>query len=447
MWKKVFFYAIIIKILHFQEDIIMSLKSSTKLDNNRYELEVEVSAEDFAKAINDVYLKKGKKVSVPGFRKGKAPRAFVEKYYGEGVFYEDAMNSVYPKAFEQAVSESELEVVDDKPELDIVSVGKEGLLFKAIVTVKPEVEIDGYMDISVTPDPVEVLEKDIDDAIEEVRQRGARMVSVDDRVAQMGDVAVIDFKGFVDGVAFPGGEGKNHSLKLGSGHFIPGFEEQVAGRGTGEKFNVNVKFPDDYNEQSLKGKDAIFEVEIHEIKAVSVPVVDDEFVKDVSEFDTLAEYREDLSKKILEAKRRESRDKCENKIVEQVIGLLKADIPEIMLENKVNEDLREFAYRLNSQGADISTYLKHTGITMDQLRLEVKPHAESQVKLRLALEKIAEKEGFTATNDEVESKLLGLSEQYKMDLEKVKEIISKRDMMVDIRVEKAINFLKENCIV
>ena len=284
----------------------MSLKSSNKVETNRYELEIEIAAEDFEKAVNKAFKKNVKKISVPGFRKGKAPRAFIEKYYGENVFYEDAVNDIYPSALQDAIDEAGLDVINDKIDFDVVKIGKDGFDFKAVVTVKPEVEIENYKGIEVEHKPVEVTEDDINKEIDRVRERNSRLVTIEDRSTQEGDIAVFDFKGFVDGKAFEGGEAENYSLKLGSGQFIPGFEDQMIGHNQGEEFDVNVTFPETYQEASLAGKPAVFKIKLHEIKNRELPELDDEFAKDVSEFDTLAEYRESVKKQLLDLKQRES---------------------------------------------------------------------------------------------------------------------------------------------
>ena len=295
----------------------MSLKSSNKVDTNRYQLEVEVGAEIFEKAINQAYHKENKKIAIPGFRKGKAPRAFVEKYYGEQVFYEDAINSVYPDALDGAVNEAKLELIEDKIDFDLVSAGKEGLVFKATVTTKPEVEIEGYKGLAATKNPIEVTEEEVESEIKKVQERNSRMVTVEDRAAQDGDIAVIDFDGSVGGVAFDGGKAENYSLTLGAGQFIPGFEEQVIGHKTGDEFDVNVKFPADYQAADLADKDAVFKIKLHEIKMKELPEVDDDFVKDVSDFDTLDKYKDDIKAKLTTAKEASAKDAVENQLIDQ----------------------------------------------------------------------------------------------------------------------------------
>lgn len=425
----------------------MSLKSSTKVETNRYQLEVEVDAEVFEKALSQAYHKQIKKISIPGFRKGKAPRAFVEKYYGDQVFYEDAINAVYPDALDAAVNEAKLEMIEDKIDFDLVSAGKEGLVFKATVTTKPEVEIEGYKGLPAVKKSVEVTEEEIDAEIKKVQERNSRMVTVEDRAAQDGDIAVIDFDGYVDDKQFEGGKAENYSLTLGAGQFIPGFEEQVVGHKTGEEFDVNVKFPADYQAADLADKDAVFKIKLHEIKVKELPEVDDDFVKDVSDFDTLDQYKEDITKKLSESKENQAKDDVENQLIDQMIDKMKAEIPEAMYENRINEDIREFGYRLQSQGLDFETYLKYTGMDKDSIRAQFKPQAERQVKVRLALEKIAELENIQPTEAEIEEEYAKLAKTYEIDADKVKTFIPQDALTKDIAVEKAINLVRDTAVV
>lgn len=425
----------------------MSLKSSNKVETNRYQLEVEVDAEAFQKAVDQAFHKQSKNITIPGFRKGKAPRAFIEKYYGDQVFYEDAINAVYPDALDEAVKEANLELVQDKIDFDLVSAGKDGLVFKATITTKPEVEVEGYKGLKATKKSAEVTEEEIDSEIKKVQERNSRMVTVEDRAAQDGDIAVIDFEGFVDGVAFEGGKAENHSLTLGSNQFIPGFEEQIIGHHTGEEFDINVKFPDDYQAAELAGKETVFKIKLHEIKVKELPEVDDDFVKDVSEFDTLESYKNDVKEKLAKAKEIESQDDVENQLIDQIIEKMKAEIPQAMYENRVDEDIREFAYRLQSQGLDIDTYLKYTGMDKDSIRQQFQPQAERQVKVRLALEKIVQLESIQPTEEEINAEFEKLAKNYEMDVDKVKAFIPQDDLVKDIAVEKAINLVRDTAVV
>ncbi|HHZ05755.1 MAG TPA: trigger factor [Clostridiales bacterium] len=424
----------------------MSLKSSNKVETNRYELIVEVDADTFNSAIDRAYHKQVKKMNVPGFRKGKAPKAIVEKMYGEGVFYDDAMQELYPDALDNAAKEAGVRIVNDKMDLDVESVGKDGFTFKAVVTVEPEVNIENYEGIKVTPKSTEVTEDVLNEEIEKIRDRNSRLVAVEDRAVQDGDIAVIDFEGFVDGEAFDGGKAENYNLSVGSNSFIPGFEEQIIGHNTGEEFTITVNFPEDYQAEELAGKESQFKINLHEIKAKELPEVDDEFVQDVSEKETVAEYKEMLKEDVADRLENEAREDEENQIVTKLTELLQAEVPEAMYENKVTDMLREFDMRLRSQGMEMETYLQYMGMDIDALRAAYKPQAEQRVKVRLALEKIAEKEGIVADDTEVEEEYNKLAEQYGMPVEKVKELIAKDDLAKDVAVEKAMEFVKESAI-
>lgn len=425
----------------------MSLKSSSQVEKNRYQLEVSVDAATFENAVEQAYRRQNKKIVIPGFRRGKAPRKFVEKYYGENIFYEDAVNAVYPKAMADAVKEAKLETVEDKVDFELVSAGKDGLDFKATVTTKPEVSIEGYKGLTAWKKPVEVTDKDVDEEIDRVRDRNSRMVTVEDREAQKGDIAVIDFDGSVDGKRFAGGKADNYDLTLGAGQFIPGFEDQVAGRKSGDEFEVNVKFPDDYGAKDLAGKDAVFQVKLHEIKKKELPAVDDDFVKDVSEFNTLDEYKADIRKKIADAREEAANDAVENQLIDKLVAAVKADVPQAMFENRIDDDLRDFGYRLQSQGMNLETYMKYTGLDRDAVRGQFRPQAERQVKLRLALEKIASLEQIQPGDEEIDKEYQKIADSYKTDLEKVKKLIPKENVAKDLAVEKAFNLVKEKAVV
>ncbi|QAT49604.1 trigger factor [Caproiciproducens sp. NJN-50] len=425
----------------------MSLKSTTQVEKNRYQLEVLVDAEEFEKAVDAAYHKESKKIAIPGFRKGKAPRKFVEKYYGENVFYDEAINSVYPDALDKAIHEAKLKMIEDKIDFDLVSAGKEGLVFKATITTKPEVEMEDCKGIPVTKKIAEVTDADVDAEIEKIRDRNSRMITVEDREAQDGDTVVLDFDGSVDGKAFSGGKAENYSLQLGSGQFIPGFEDQVIGHKTGEEFDVNVKFPDDYGVKELEGKDAVFKIKLHEIKVKELPKVDDDFVKDVSEFDTLDAYRADIREKLAKAREEKAKDDLDNKLIDAVVSRLKAEIPEAMFENRINDDVRDFSYRLQSQGLNLDTYMKYTGQNKDSIRNQFRPQAERQVKLRLALEKIVELEKIVPSDEDIEKEYAKLAENYKMDADKVKSFVRKEDLAEDLAVEKAFDLVRDSAVV
>lgn len=425
----------------------MSLKSSNKVDTNRYQLEVEVDAKIFEKAIDQAFHKENKKIAIPGFRKGKAPRAFIEKYYGEQVFYEDAINAVYPDALDEAVNEAKLELVEDKIDFDLVSSGKEGIIFKATITTKPTVEIDSYKLIAAKKKSIEVTDEEIDQEIKKIQERNSRMITVEDRSAQNGDITIIDFDGYVDGVAFEGGKAENYSLTIGENQFIPGFEEQIIGHKTGDEFDVNVKFPVDYQTADLADKDAEFKIKLHEIKMKELPEVDDDFVKDVSDFDTLDKYKADVKTKLTETKENEAKDDIENQLIDQLVENLKAEIPQAMYENKINEDIREFGYRLQSQGLDLDKYMQYTGMDKDSIRKQFQSQAERQVKVRLALEKIAQLENIEPSDEEIEEEFTKLAKSYEMDIEKVKSFIPKNELIKDIVVEKAINLVRDSAVI
>ena len=366
----------------------MTLKSSNKVETNRYELVVEIDGDTFMNAVNAVYKKQVKNITIPGFRKGKAPRSIIEREYGEGVFYEDAMKELYPQALEDAAEEAGLELVRDTIDLDVEKADKSGFVFKAVVTVEPEVEIENYKGISVKPMSLEITDKDIDEEIQKVLKRNSRIVSVEDRPAEKDDIVVIDFKGLLDGEAFDGGTAENYSLTLGSGAFIPGFEDQVIGHKSGEEFTIDVTFPEDYQVEELKGKAVKFEIKLHEVKTHELSEFDDEFVKDVSEFDTVDEYKADIKKKLEESRKEEAENDKERQIVEKLTELVKAEIPEAMFENRLDGIVDEFAMNLRTQGIDLDTYMQYTGLTDEKLRETYYDRAVSQVKVRLALKKI-----------------------------------------------------------
>ena len=370
----------------------MALKECTKKEQaNSYELEVNVDGETFGNAVNRVYKKQVKSINIPGFRKGKAPRHVIEKMYGSEVFYEDAMQDCYPDALYEAAKEAGIKIVSVET-LEAIEASKEGFSFKASVVVEPEMEINNYLGIEVTKKSTEVTDELVDEEIEKVRDRNSRMVTVDDRAAQNDDVAVIDFEGFVDGEAFEGGKAENYNLTIGSGNFIPGFEEQIIGHSTDEEFSINVKFPEEYQAEELAGKDAEFKIKLHEIKAKELPEVDDEFVKDVSEKETVAEYRDELKETIAARLEDEAEKDKDNQIAEKLIELLEGEIPQAMYDNQVNEMVRDFEMRIRSQGIDMNTYLQYMGIDLDGLKKMYADEAKKRVQLRLALETIAKKE-------------------------------------------------------
>ena len=422
----------------------MSLKSSNKVETNRYQLEIEVDAKTFEDAVNQAYRKEIKKIQIPGFRKGKAPRAFVEKYYGEQVFYEDAINAVYPSALDGAVEEAGLEMIEDKIDFDLVSAGKDGLVFKATITTKPEVELSAYKGLEATKKNTEVTQEDIDEDLKRLQQRNSRMVAVEDRPAQKDDITVIDFEGFVDDVAFEGGKGENYSLTLGSGQFIPGFEDQIIGHNVDDEFDVNVTFPEDYQAKDLAGKAAVFKVKLHEIKKRELPEIDDDLIKEVGEFDTLEEYKNHVKEDIAKKKEEAAKDDVENQLIDKLIENLTAEIPEAMDEHRIDDNIRDFAYRLQSQGLNLDTYMKYTGMDMDGFRKSFRPQAERQVKVRLALEKIAQLENIVPAQEEIDAEYDKMAKAYNMTVEQIKPMVVEKDLAKDLAVEKAINLVRDS---
>ena len=421
----------------------MNLKSTNTVETNKVELEIEVNAADFEVAVEKAYQKAKKKISVPGFRPGKATRKMIEKTYGEGVFYDDAVNSIYPNAIGDAVEEAKLELVD-RPDVEVVSISKEdGILLKATCITKPEAQVSNYKGIEVTKTVNDVTDEAIDSEIEKLRQKGMRVITVEDRAAQMGDDVVIDFEGFLDNVAFPGGKADDMTLSLGGGQFIPGFEEKVVGHNIGEEFDIDVTFPEDYQSEELAGKPVVFKIKLHEIKAKELPEVDDDFVKDTTEFDTVDELKADLKVKLQEAEQKKADTDVENKIIDTVIENMQCEIPAIMFEHRIDEMVQDFEQRLSSQGMNIEIYLQYTGMEMDSFRKTFAEQAEKQVKLRLALEKIAKIENIVATDEEVEAEFAKLAEQYKMEVEKIKTYIAVEDLKKDIAVGKTVDFVKE----
>ncbi len=425
----------------------MSLKSSKKVDTNRYELEITIDKEQFADAVMKAYRKNVKNINVPGFRKGKAPKNIIEKMYGESVFYEDALDILYPEAVEGAIKEADLKFVDDKIDFDLVSIGKEGVEFKVKITVYPEVAVAEYKGIAVEKNAVSVTAKEVEEELNRLAERNARMVNVEDRAAEMGDTAVIDFEGFVDGVAFDGGKGEAFSLGLGSGQFIPGFEEQVAGHNVGEEFDVNVTFPEEYQAEELAGKAAVFKVKLHEIKKRELPAIDDEFAKDVSEFDTVEELKKDLKAKALERKKKAAEEQVENAIVDKIVEGMTAEIPEAMITNRVKQMVQDFAYRLQMQGMNLETYIKYTGSDMAEFEKTFRPQAEKQVKMRLALEKIVQLENIVPTEEDINAQIEKMANDYGVSVEQVKNAIPAEEIAKDLAVNKAIDLVKAAAVI
>ena len=417
----------------------MEIISQNNTATNTTAIEFAFTAEEFESAISAAYNKRKKNITVPGFRKGKAPRKVIETHYGDGVFFEDAVNSLYNQNIAEIVEKTGLDVVDVE-NTEVVEVNKEtGVKFKADIITKPVVEISDYKGLEVKKTTKTVDDAAIDAEIEKVRNRNARSITVEDRAAETGDTAVIDFEGFLDGVAFEGGKGEKFPLELGSGSFIPGFEDQIVGKNIGEEFDVNVTFPENYQADNLAGKPAVFKCKLHEIKAKELPTVDDEFVKDVSEFDTLDEYKADIRTRLEKSAEDEANTNLDNALVDAVVAKLNAEVPQVMYERRVDDIVREWSSRNRIRVED---YLKYTGTTMEQFRANFAEVAKRQVDLRLALEKIAEIENIEVTDEDVEKEFNSMAEQYKMELDKVKAAIPADAVKNDLKIEKALDLVR-----
>ena len=424
----------------------MALKSSNKVETNVYELEITVDAETFTEACKKAYLKQRKSIQIPGFRKGKATQGMIEKVYGEGAFYEEALEIVYPEAVGAAFDEAGLNVIDQPSDVEFPTMSKtEGVVIKMKVTTYPEVKLGEYKGIKGKMLDTEATDEDVETELKNMQERNSRLVTVEDRESAMGDTCDINFEGFVDDVAFDGGKGENYPLELGSNSFIPGFEEQVAGHKAGEEFDVNVTFPEQY-EPSLAGKDAVFKCKINEIKAKELPELDDEFAKDVSEFDTLDELKDDLKKQIAERKEANAKTDFENQIIEQICDNMEVEIPECMFTQKCDEMVQDYAYRLQMQGLDLNTYLQYLGQTMDQFKEQFMEGAKQQVKTKLALDAIVKAENIEASEEEIEAEVNKLAEQYNMETDKIKAAVPAEQLSADITTRKAVDFIVDNAV-
>ena len=419
----------------------MALKSSNKVDTNTYEIEVTVDAQTFADACKSAYMKQRKSIQIPGFRKGKATQGMVEKVYGEGAFYEEALEIVYPNAVQSAIDEAELKVVGQPFDLNVPVMSKaEGVEMKMKVTTYPEVKLGEYKGLEAKMLDTEATDDDVAEELKNMQDRNSRLVTVEDRAAEMGDTAEIDFEGFVDGVAFEGGKGENYPLELGSGSFIPGFEEQVVGHKSEEEFDVNVTFPEEYAEE-LAGKDAVFKCKIHEIKSKELPELDDDFAKDVSEFDTLDELKADLKKQIADRKTASANTDFENQLLEQVCDNMEVEIPECMFDQKCDEMIQDYAYRLQMQGIDLNTYLGYLGQTQEQFKAQFMDGAKQQVKTQIALDAIVEAEKLEATEDEINAEIDKLAAQYDMEADKIKAAVPQDQIAKDVTTKKAVDLI------
>lgn len=424
----------------------MSLKNVNKPETNVVEIEFTSDKAAFDAACDKAYKKNVGSISVPGFRKGKAPKHIIEKMYGKGVFYDEALNEIVNPAFADAIKDQDFKMVS-QPEFDVVSIDDDGVTFKAKFYVKPEVEITDYIGIPVTKTVREASDEDADNEISDTQKRNSRQVEVTDRAAQNGDIVVIDFDGYVDDKPFEGGKAEKYNLTLGSGQFIPGFEEQIVGKNIGDEFDVNVTFPAEYHAAELAGKPAVFKIKLHEIKFNELPALDDEFAKDVSEFDTFAEYKADVKAKIQDRYNKQADGEVEEQLINALIEKLKAEIPEPMYVAETENFVRDFDGRLRMQGLDLKTYFKYTGLDLDALRKQMRPQAERQVKTRLALEKIVELEGIKPTDEEIAAEYDRIAKAYNMELDKVKEMVDEAAIAEDVAVKKAVDLVKEKAVV
>ena len=419
----------------------MNIKSNEKKENSAIELVIQVSAEEFEAAINKVYNRQKKNITLPGFRKGKAPRKMVETMYGAQVFYEDAIEESYPAAYEKALEETGIEPVA-YPKLEIQEVGKDGYTFKALVTVRPEVSIKDYKGMAIAKNEVKVTAADIKNELKPYIDRASRLVSVE-RKAKKGDTAVIDFEGFKDGVPFEGGKGENYSLELGSGSFVPGFEDQVIGMKAGDEKDIDITFPEDYTPE-LAGAAVVFKVKVNEVKEKQEPEVDDEFAKDVSEFDTLEEFKKDLGEKLKERRQAQADRDFETAVVDALIEKLECDVPEAMVDYRADKMMEDYAARMQNSGIPMEDYLRIMGMTMDDLRAQAKTAADRAVRSSLALEAVAEAEKIEVTDTDVDAEVARLAKEYSLPEEKVRESVDVKDIMKDLASQKALELVKDS---
>lgn len=431
-----------------EENRRMSLQVE-KLEKGMAKLTIEVSAEEFEKAVDTVYKKQRNRIQIPGFRKGKAPRKMIENMYGAGIFYEDAANEIIPDAYEKAYEECEEEITSS-PEIDVVQIesGKP-FIFTAVVALKPEVKLGEYKGVAIDKFSAEVTEEEVNAEIDKERDNSARMVSVEDRAVQDGDMTELDFEGFVDGVPFEGGKGENYPLTIGSGAFIPGFEEQLIGAELNKEVEVNVTFPEDYNAEHLAGKDAVFKCTVKEIKTKELPELDDEFASEVSEYDTLEEYKENVRKGLEEKKAKQMKDEKEDAAMAAVVENAEIEIPDAMLATEQRQMYDQFAQRITMQGIQMEQYMQMTGSTKEGMLEQLKPQAERKIKSRLCMEAVAKAENITASEEEYEEEMKVMADAYQIEVDKVKEMMGekeKKSIMADIAVRKAIEFVAENAV-
>ena len=420
-----------------------------KLEKNMAKLTIEVPADDLEKALQSAYMKQKNKISLPGFRKGKVPRQMIEKMYGAEIFYDDAANELIPKAYAEAYDEAELDIVS-RPQINVVQIEKgKPFIFTADVATKPEVTLGEYKGLEIEKVSTRVTQKEVDAKIQEEAEKNARTITVTDRPVQDGDEVILDFEGFVDGVAFEGGKGENYPLTIGSGSFIPGFEEQLVGAEAEKEMEVKVTFPEDYHAEDLKGKEAVFKCTVHEIKAKELPEIDDEFAAEVSEFDTLEEYKADIKAKIKDQKASEGKRKQEDQAVDAVVKNAQYEIPQPMIETQVMQMADDFAQRIQSQGISLEQYFQFTGMTADKMMDELRPQAIKRIETRLVLEAIAKAENIEISDEKLDEELAKMAESYKMEVDKLKEFMGeneKKQMKEDMAVQEAVTFLVENAV-
>ncbi len=424
----------------------MASIKAKEIEKNKYEFEFLIEKEAFDAEVNKVYRKNVSKLNIPGFRKGKAPKHIVEKLYGTTVFYDEAIDNLLPEAYETALASTKLDVVS-RPELEVVSIDDKGVTLKAAVYTKPVVEISEYKGLAVEKEAVEVTEEDIMKDIDSTRERNSRMLTVEGRPAQDGDEAVIDFEGFLDGVAFDGGKGEKYPLVLGSGSFIPGFEEKIVGKNVGDEFDIDVTFPEDYGAENLAGKAVVFKIKLHELKVKELPELDDEFVKDVSDFNTVDEYKADIKAKLTERREKAAESKLENALIDALVANTTVDIPDCMIQQEIDSQMRDFEYRLSSQGASLDMYFQYTGMTKEGFRENLKPDAEKSVKVRLALAKVAKTEKLKALKKDIEAEYKKIASGYNVDVDAVKSSLPEDGISEDIVLRKAVDFIKENAVI
>ena len=420
-----------------------------KLENNMAKLTIEVPADDLEKALQSTYMKQKNKIAMPGFRKGKVPRQMIEKMYGPEIFYDDAANTLIPKAYSEAYEECELEIVS-RPEINVVQIEKgKSFIFTADVATKPEVKLGEYKGLEVDKVSTRVTQKEVDAKIQEEAEKNAREVVVTDRAVADGDEVILDFEGFVDGEAFEGGKGENYPLTIGSGSFIPGFEEQLVGAEAEKEVEVKVTFPEDYHAEELKGKEAVFKCTVHEIKAKELPEIDDEFAAEVSEFDTLEEYKADVKAKIKEQKAADGKRNQEDQAVEQAVKNAEYEIPQPMIETQTTQMVEDFAQRIQSQGITLEQYFQFTGLTAEKMMEDMRPQAIKRIETRLVLEAVAKAENIEITDEKIDEELAKMAESYNMEVEKLKEFMGeneKKQMKEDLAVQEAVTFLVENAV-